>query len=197
MLAIFTIGAMVKCIADVYLMENKPKKGHTRFVMTLLTFTFLQLIFAGLMAGMRAGLYYPTWPSMNGAFIPAVLLDGSNWTLHNMTNYDRFAFAPALVQFVHRLLAYVLLALTFYFYHKKRNHVHTSAIKWLTISYLLVVFQVFLGIMTLLKIKTGIPLFYGTLHQLVGLLYTISLLFLYYSLRKKISIWSKKKLPQG
>ena len=197
MLAIFTIGAMVKCIADVYLMENKPKKGHTRFVMTLLTFTFLQLIFAGLMAGMRAGLYYPTWPSMNGAFIPAVLLDGSNWTLHNLTNYDRFAFAPALVQFVHRLLAYVLLALTFYFYHKKRNHVHTSAIKWLTISYLLVVFQVFLGIMTLLKIKTGIPLFYGTLHQLVGLLYTISLLFLYYSLRKKISIWSKKKLPQG
>ncbi len=197
MLAIFTIGAMVKCIADVYLMENKPKKGHTRFVMTLLTFTFLQLIFAGLMAGMRAGLHYPTWPSMNGSFIPEVLLDGSNWTLHNLTNYDRFAFAPALVQFVHRMLAYVLLVLTFYFYHKKRNHVHTSAIKWLTISYLLVVFQVFLGIMTLLKIKTGIPLFYGTLHQLVGVLYTISLLFLYYSLRKKISIWSKKKLPLG
>jgi len=82
-----------------------------------------------------------------------------------------------------------------YFYHKKRNHVHTSAIKWLTVSYLLVVFQVFLGIMTLLKIKTGIPLVYGTLHQLVGVLYVISLLFLYYSLRKKISIWSKKKLP--
>ncbi len=197
MLAIFTIGAMVKCIADVYLMENKPKKGHTRFVMTLLTLTFLQLVFAGLMAGMRAGLHYPTWPSMNGSFIPEVLLDAGNWTWHNLTNYDRFAFAPALVQFVHRLLAYVLLFLTFYFYHKKRNHVHTSAIKWLTISYLLVVFQVFLGIMTLLKIKTGIPLFYGTLHQLVGLLYTISLLFLYYSLRKKISIWSKKKLPVG
>lgn len=196
-LAIFTIGAMVKCIADVYLMENKPKKGHTRFVMILLIITFLQLIFAGLMAGMRAGLHYPTWPSMNGSFIPEVLLDGSNWTWHNLTNYDRFAFAPALVQFVHRLLAYVLLILTFYFYHKKRNHVHTSAIKWLTISYLLVVFQVFLGIMTLLKIKTGIPLFYGTLHQLVGVLYTISLLFLYYSLRKKISIWSKKKLPVG
>ena len=197
MLAIFTIGAMVKCIADVFLMENKPKKGHTRFVMTLLIFTFLQLIFAGLMAGMRAGLHYPTWPSMNGSFIPEVLLDSGNWTWHNLTNYDRFAFAPALVQFVHRLLAYILLILTFYFYHKKRNHVHTSAIKWLTISYLLVVFQVFLGIMTLLKIKTGIPLFYGTLHQLVGVLYTISLLFLYYSLRKKISIWSKKKLPVG
>ena len=197
MLAVLTIGAMVKCIADVYLMENKPKKGHTKFVLTLLIFTTLQLIFAGLMAGMRAGLYYASWPSMNGAFIPAVLLDSSNWTLHNLTNYDRFAFAPALVQFVHRLLAYIILLLTVYFYHKKRNHVHTGAIKWLTVSYLLIVFQVFLGIMTLLKIKTGIPLIYGTLHQLVGILYLISLLFLYYSLRNKITIWSKKKLPQG
>jgi cytochrome c oxidase assembly protein subunit 15 len=196
-LAILTIAAMVKCIADVYQMENKPKKGHTRFVMILLIFTFIQLVFAGLMAGMRAGLYYATWPSMNGTFIPQVLLESSNWTWHNLTNYDRFAFAPALVQFVHRMLAYILLLLTFFFYHKKRNNVHTSAVKWLTVSYLLVVFQVFLGIMTLIKVKTGIPLFYGTLHQLVGLLYLISLLFLYFSLRKKISIWSKKKLPNG
>jgi cytochrome c oxidase assembly protein subunit 15 len=195
LLAVVTIGAMVKCIADVYLMENKPKKGHTRFVMILLIFAAVQLVFAGLMAGMRAGLYYATWPSMNGTFIPEVLRNIDNWTLHNLTNYDRFAFAPALVQFVHRMLAYVILLLTVYFYHKKRNHVHTSAIKWLTVSYLLVVFQVFLGIMTLMKIKTGIPLVYGTLHQLVGVLYVISLLFLYFSLRKKISIWSKKKLP--
>ncbi len=195
LLAVVTIGAMVKCIADVYLMENKPKKGHTRFVMILLIFAAVQLVFAGLMAGMRAGLYYATWPSMNGTFIPEVLRNIDNWTLHNLTNYDRFAFAPALVQFVHRMLAYVILLLTVYFYHKKRNHVHTGAIKWLTVSYLLVVFQVFLGIMTLLKIKTGIPLVYGTLHQLVGVLYVISLLFLYFSLRKKISIWSKKKLP--
>ena len=196
-LAILTIAAMVKCIADVYLMENKPKKGQTRFVLILLIFTFIQLVFAGLMAGMRAGLYYATWPSMNGTFIPQVLLESSNWTWHNLTNYDRFAFAPALVQFVHRMLAYILLLLTFFFYHKKRNNVHTSAVKWLTVSYLLIVFQVFLGIMTLIKIKTGIPLFYGTLHQLVGLLYLISLLFLFFSLRKKISIWSKKKLPNG
>ena len=196
-LAVLTIAAMVKCIADVYLMQNKPKKAQTRFVLILLILVFIQMVFAGLMAGMRAGLYYATWPSMNGTFIPQVLLESSNWTWNNLTNYDRFAFAPALVQFVHRLLAYVLLILTFFFYHKKRNHVHTSAVKWLTLSYLLVVFQVFLGIMTLLKIKTGIPLFYGTLHQLVGLLYVISLLFLYFSLRKKISIWSKKKLPIG
>jgi cytochrome c oxidase assembly protein subunit 15 len=197
MLAVVTIGAMVKAIADVYLLENKPLKGHTGFVKVLLVFTFFQLVFAGFMAGMHAGLSYPTWPSMNGSFIPAVLRDGSNWTWENMTKYDSFSFAPALVQFIHRGLAYIILFLTMYYYHKKRNHVHTSAIKWLTVSYTLVIFQVFLGILTLLKIKTGIPLFWGTMHQLIGLLYVISLLFLYYSLRKKISIWSKKKLPSG
>ncbi len=195
LLAVLTTGAMVKAIADVYLMENKPRQGYTGFVMVLLAFTFVQLIFAGLMSGMRAGLYYPTWPSMNGVFMPEILRDPANWTWHNMTNYDSYSFAPALVQFVHRLLAYIILALTVFYYHKKRNKVHTSAIKWLTVSYLLVVVQVFLGIMTLLRIRSGIPLFYGTMHQLVGLLYVISLLFLYYSLRKKISIWSKKKLP--
>lgn len=197
MLAVVTIGAMVKAIADVYLMENKPLKGHTRFVLILLIVTGIQLVFAGLMSGMRAGLFYPSWPSMNGSFIPAVLLDPANWTLENMTNYDTFHFAPALVQFMHRLFAYILLVLTIYYYHRKRNHVHTSAIKWLTVSYVLVMFQVFLGIMTLLRIREGIPIFYGTMHQLTGLLYVISLLFLYYSLRKKISIWSKKKLPSG
>ena len=197
MMAVITIGAMVKAIADVYLMENKPLKGHTRFVLILLIVTGIQLVFAGMMSGMRAGLFYPTWPSMNGSVIPNVLMEPSNWTLENMTNYDIYHFAPALVQFMHRLFAYILLGLTIYYYHRKRNHVHTSAIKWLTVSYVLVLFQVFLGVMTLLRIRDGIPIFYGTMHQLTGLLYVISLLFLYYSLRKKISIWSKKKLPSG
>ena len=196
-LAVLTITAMVKAIADVYQMQNKQKKGHTRFVVILISLTLIQFIVAGLMSGMRAGLYFPTWPSMNGAFIPDVLLKNENWSLHNLTNYDSYDFAPALVQFLHRTLAYIILALTVYYYHKKRNHVHTPAIKWLTLSYILVVFQVFLGIMTLLKIKTGIPLFYGTTHQLIGLLYFICLLFLFYNLRSKISIWSKKKATQG
>ncbi|MCF6224447.1 MAG: COX15/CtaA family protein [Flavobacteriaceae bacterium] len=188
MLAILTIAAMVKTIADVYNLENKSNKSQCKFVVILLIITFIQLIIAGLMSGMKAGLYFPTWPSMNGAIIPRVLLDSSNWTLHNLTNYDSYAFAPALVQFLHRLMAYIILAITIYYYFKKRNYLHTTAIKWLTTSYIIVYFQIILGILTLIKIKTGIPLFYGILHQLTGLLFFISLLFLYFTLRKKISI---------
>ncbi len=185
--AMLTIAAMVKTIADVYNFENKPKKSGNKFVSVLLIITFLQLIVAGLMAGMKAGLYFPSWPTMNGAFIPKVLMDSTHWTWDNMTNYDRYDFAPALVQFTHRMLAYILLILTTIFYFNKRNIIYTRSKKWLYGVYYLVYFQVFLGIMTLLKIKSGIPLFYGVMHQLVGLLYFISLLFLYFSLRKKSS----------
>ena len=125
---------------------------------------------------------------MNGRFIPEVLLDAGNWNLHNLTNYDSYSFTPALVQFIHRLLAYIILSASIFYYFRKRNQLHTLAIKWLTTSYYLIIAQVVLGILTLIRIKTGIPLIYGVLHQLTGLLYFISLLFLYYSLRKKITI---------
>ncbi len=184
-LAILTIGAMVRTIADVYNFENKTRKNPSKFALTLLIFTFLQLILAALMSGMKAGIYYHTWPLMNGQLMPSVLLDPANWTWHNMTNYDTFTFAPALVHFLHRLVAYILFSATIFFYFKKRNTIYTRGIKWITGIYTLIIFQLFFGILLLLKIKTGIPIFFGVIHQLTGLLYFISLLFLYYSLRPK------------
>jgi len=185
MLAILTIAALVKTIADVYYFENKSNADQSRFTLFLLIITFIQLIFAGLMAGMRAALYYPTWPSMNGVVFPEVLKNSANWTLHNLTNYDSFEFAPALIQFSHRFIAYVILGLTMFYYFNKRNKTYTRAIKWLTFTYTLALFQIFLGILTLIKSKTGIPMLYAVLHQITGLLFFISLLFLHLSLRRR------------
>jgi cytochrome c oxidase assembly protein subunit 15 len=184
-LAIITIVAMVLTLSDVYRLENRSQKNENKFVTVLIVLTFVQLIFAGLMSGMKAGLYYPSWPFMNGQIIPNVLMDLSNWNWNNMTNYDTFNFAPALVQFIHRLLAYIILVLTIYYYFKKRNTIYTRAIKWLTTTYILVYIQVLLGILTLVRIRSGIPMFYAIMHQLTGILFFISLLFLFFSLRKK------------
>ena len=184
-LAILTIAALVKTIADVYYFENKSKADHSKFTLFLLILTFVQLVLAGLMAGMKAALYYPTWPSMNGTIIPEVLREHANWTLHNLTNYDSFEFAPALIQFSHRLIAYIILGLTMFYYFNKRNNTYTRAIKWLTNTYTLALFQIFLGILTLIKSKTGIPILYAVLHQLTGLLFFISLLFLHLSLKRR------------
>lgn len=185
-LAVLSISALVKTIADVYNYKSKGNKRGVPKVLSFLIFsTFIQMIFAGLMSGMKAGLYFPTWPDMNGKYVPEVLLDVNNWTLENLTNYDSYVFAPALIQFTHRFLAYFILLLTLYIFAKYGSRVYRLARKWLRLSFFLVVFQVVLGVLTLLNIKIGIPLFYGVAHQLVGVLFFMSILFLYYAMRKK------------
>lgn len=122
---------------------------------------------------------------MNGEFIPQVLTNASNWTWLNLTNYDTFHFAPALIQFAHRMLAYILFALTGYIYFKYRSNTSKLSENWLNTTAFLIILQLALGILTVLNVKTGIPLAYGVLHQLVGMLFFISLLFLQFSLRKR------------
>ena len=185
-LAVLSISAMVKTIADVYGYKNRNTAHNSRFIFIIIAITFIQMVFAGLMSGMKAGLFYPSWPDMNGHFIPDVLLNGINYNWTNLTNYDKFVFAPALVQFVHRILAYILLLLTAYMFFKNRSIYHRTAKFWLDASFGMVLLQILLGILTLLNIKGGIPLLYGVLHQLVGILFFISLLFLFFALRKKL-----------
>ena len=183
-LAILVIAAMVKTIADVYVFGSQRKIKSKSFVLVVLNITFIQLIFAGLLAGMRAALYYPTWPDMNGEFIPAVLLNSTHWTWANMINYDSYLFAPAFIQFAHRILAYLLGILTFYMFFKLKSEVERTSKKWVNYTTILVVLQIVLGIFLVINVEGKIPLFFGVTHQLVGLLYFMSLLFLYYSLRK-------------
>ena len=183
MLAMLVLMAMVKTVADVYEFRS-PKSIRLKYIVPIvLTVTFVQLIFAGLMAGMRAGLYYPSWPDMNGEYVPEVLLNSANWTWGNMVNYDSYLFAPALIQFVHRVLAYVLVVITVYMFYVLRSKITKKANYWLSSSLILVFVQVVLGIATVLYVQGKIPLFLGVSHQLVGLLYFMSLLFLQYSLR--------------
>jgi cytochrome c oxidase assembly protein subunit 15 len=68
---------------------------------------FVGLVFAmaltgGLVAGIRAGFAYNTWPLMNGAWIPPEILLIEPW-------WRNFGYNMATVQFVHRTLALVVL----------------------------------------------------------------------------------------
>ncbi len=182
--ALLVVAAMVRTIADVYLYSTRNSVSRT-IVSLVLVVTFIQLIFAGLLAGMRAGLYYPTWPDMNGEFVPSVLLKTTNWSWANMINYDSYLFAPAFIQFTHRTLAYLLGGLTIYMFFVLKGKLELISRKWLYATLILVLAQIILGVLTVLNVNGKIPLFLGVSHQLVGLLYFISLLFLYYSLRKR------------
>ncbi|MCF6181208.1 COX15/CtaA family protein [Lutibacter sp.] len=183
-LAVLVITAMIKTIADVYNFGMKVKLKPHKFVAIVVGIAFVQMIFAGLMSGMKAGLYYPSWPDMNGEFIPSVLKNAGNWNFSNLSNYDRFLFAPALIQFMHRFLAYLLVILTVVMFYKLRNKVSNNLKKWIQFPLVLVFVQVVLGVLMVLNVQGKIPLILGVTHQLIGLLFFMSLLFLFFKTRE-------------
>ncbi len=148
-----------------------------RVMTTLFILAIIQVCLGGMVSGMKAALNYPTWPMMNGEWIPGVLLDNTHWNIDSFLLYDQGGFMAAFVQLVHRSLAYVLFISVMWF-----------AIQWIRslpkethwVPYCLVgiiVVQVLLGIMVLLGSKGSIPVLYGVLHQGVGILF---LTFLFY-----------------
>src|SRR5215468_2320546 len=72
----------------------------------LLVLTFVQIYFGALVAGLRAGRAYNTWPEIDGAFIPSAarLWFEEPWWRNLFDN-------TLTVQFEHRMTAYALLAL--------------------------------------------------------------------------------------
>src|SRR5438552_5477402 len=92
------------------LSERSPLLPHVRMKITsavLLVLTFVQLYLGALVAGLRAGLVYNTWPDIDGhALIPSAA------RLWFEDPWWRNLFENALtVQFEHRMTAYALLAL--------------------------------------------------------------------------------------
>ena len=125
-----------------------------------------QLLLGGLMSGMKAGLYYPTWPEMNDQWIPAVLTDTQNWTLANMGNYDTVAFAPALIQFFHRLLAYALFVVGGVIWWRINRSDFPAQYKLIGHIFMgTILLQVIIGIITVINCVGELPLFWGVAHQ--------------------------------
>ena len=103
----------------------------------------------GMVAGLRAGYAYPTFPLMNGHFIPPEILLLEPWWMN-------FGYNMATVQFVHRSFFWLLAVLIPLAWWRYRG---TPAAHALMAAFVL---QATLGIATLLA---GIPVVLGTAHQ--------------------------------
>lgn len=138
--------------------------GHLPRTITIVL--IFQLFLGGLMSGMHAGLYYPTFPGMNGQVVPAVIQDGGEWTWEALKHYDQSGFAVALVQFCHRLLAYLLFFMVVYYLFRSRgsgkDQIYSNG---RFVLGAMLIFQVLLGILTVINSKGSIPLILGVLHQ--------------------------------
>lgn len=129
----------------------------------LLALAFVQIYLGALVAGLRAGLIYNTWPLIDGSFIP----DASR--LAHETPLWRNFFENALtVQFSHRIVAYVLWALAMLYALDvaatlRRGPALTMA---LTLA-AAVTIQATLGVLTLLH---QAPIALALLHQAMAIL---------------------------
>lgn len=156
-----------------------------RWITIFMVIFFTQLFLGGMMSGMKAGIYFPTWPDMNGQFVPRVLLDSANWVSDNFVYYEQSPFMSGLVQFFHRLFAYLLIIIGLYVFFKGRN---IKGTRFFTASLYLFVgmvnVQVLLGILTVMNSSGAIPLWLGVFHQLGAILLLTSFLLLKFQIRK-------------
>lgn len=127
----------------------------------ILAVTFVQIYFGALVAGLRAGRAYNSWPLIDGAFIPSAdrLWFEAPWWRNLFDNV-------LTVQFEHRMTAYALLVLAAL--HaldavRSRAGSAASGALWLLAAMSL---QAVLGILTLLN---QVPIDLALSHQAVAI----------------------------
>jgi heme a synthase len=130
--------------------------------MALLALTFVQLYLGALVAGLRAGRVYNTWPEIDGALIPSAarLFFEAPWWRNLFDN-------TLTVQFEHRMVAYTLFALAVLHaldaVRSRAGPAAASGAIWLAVA---ITLQAALGIQTLLH---QVPILLGLAHQAVAI----------------------------
>jgi heme a synthase len=155
-----------------------------KFTWLLIFLLAIQFVFGALMAGHRAAPAAPTWPDINGSFVPSYVLQKLN-SARSLIE-DRI-----VIQFVHRMLAYLLVLLTIGWtvmaFKLKPTGLFAKA-RMLPVE--IITLQLILGILTVLT-SIGIRAtkwnefeWMAQLHQLVALFLLLSLVFAAYLLHR-------------
>ena len=120
---------------------------------------YIQMMLGALVAGLHAGLVYNTWPSMDGRIFPDRPF-AEGWI--------SFFESPGLVQFNHRIGAYLVALFAYFFWSWLRRHkVGGIARRAADAVLILVLVQIVLGIFTLLW---QVPVHMAATHQVVAAL---------------------------
>ncbi len=153
--------------------EAAPR-GLRRFAFALVALIFVMALSGGLVAGIRAGLAYNTFPLMNGRVVPREIFAINPWYLNFFSNM-------ATVQLDHRLIAWVLAFLVPWFWLRvRRAPVPGRARLGAQLLLGALALQITLGIATLLL---AVPVPLAASHQAGALLVFSAALFVAHSLR--------------
>lgn len=155
---------------EIEVVQSKEIRWLRNSIAFFVVILWVQIFLGGIMSGMKAAVIYPSWPDMNGEFIPQVLTNINNYNVENVLQYDRNEWMPAMVQFTHRMTGYILFVLGFVIIYYGVFKVRISNINKSSMVFIsLLITQVVLGIVTLINSKGSIPLLYGVSHQVCAL----------------------------
>ena len=132
----------------------------------LLHFAFLQILLGALVAGIDAGRSFTDWPLMGGQVIPpdAMILEPA---------WRNFFENAGLVQFIHRISGYLLLAFGIGVWFASRNAARATTRFAFNAVLAALSFQVVLGIMTVLY---AVPWQMAILHQFTAVVLWVLIL---------------------
>ena len=122
-------------------------------LISLTIIIFIQIIIGAFVSGLKAGLIYNTFPLIGNSLIPQELWNQSEYPLDN----------PVFVQFIHRIIALLILLYSgriFIKFGNPKNYIITAI-------FATTIFQVLLGILTLVLIS---PWLLALVHQFCAII---------------------------
>ena len=146
------------------------KKFSVNLLVVLGFLCYVQLALGALVAGIDAGRGYNDWPLMNGNWIPDDLFDYEPF----MTNFFE---NPGLVQFNHRITAYLLFFAVCLVWWINRRSPYYKIRKASNYLMIIVLAQMVLGIITVLY---SAPLLLASLHQFTAILFILAFINLFF-----------------
>lgn len=152
-----------------------------RWTIFLLVLLFFQLLYGALMAGHKAATAAPTWPDINGSWIPPSAFS-QHPLLHDLVGNK------LTVHFIHRNLAYfIFICIVIWTMLASRIApvpAFFSRLRWLPMG--IVTLQVLLGICSLLTSPGIVPHHWGAFewlaqfHQITGLVFLLTMVGMLY-----------------
>jgi len=128
--------------------------------------SFVQILLGALVAGIDAGRSYNDWPTMAGGFLPP-----EPFRLEPL--WRNFFEEAGLVQFIHRMWGYALLALGIGVWMAARKSANAATRFAFNAAFGMLLVQIALGVVTVLY---AAPLYLAIIHQLGAILLWVLIL---------------------
>jgi cytochrome c oxidase assembly protein subunit 15 len=129
--------------ADLLQARRQGDAGLVRLSAVLIGLAFAQILLGALVAGIDAGRAFPDWPLMAGGFFPP-----DPFRLDPI--WRNFFEDAGLVQFMHRMMGYLLFAFAAIIWWRARHSAHRHIQAAFNMMIAVMVLQVVLGIVTVI-----------------------------------------------